>query len=185
MKISWVLADSAQFDPTLDITKLKAIGSFWGGWRTWRGCQTDNVICNDLDKVAELVKRDFQSQCNLYIPNSVYQSLTRPTGVQLFAGEFKHDVAQQDEIIAMHLAASTSDIVLLFGFDLAKKTPGPDKLQEHRTRNYYGLIRQAIIDNSQIQWVVIDHQESVNLELFSLENLTVDTLNNVVRMFSD
>jgi hypothetical protein len=184
MKISWVLSDSVVLDPTQDTTKLKNIGSFWGSWRTWRSCQTDNVICNDLDKGVELIKREFQKQCNMYIPNSVYQSLQRPSGVQLYEGEFKHDVDHQDEIIAMHLAASTSDIILLLGFDLTKKTPDPDKLQEHRNRNYYGLIRQAIIDNNQVQWVLIDHPNPVNPKLFTLENLTIDTLDNVVNMFS-
>jgi hypothetical protein len=64
MNISWVLSDSTIIDPTLDIGQLKKLGSLWGGWRTWRACQTDNVVCTDMTKTAELLKRDFQKNCN-------------------------------------------------------------------------------------------------------------------------
>ena len=44
MNINWVLADQVVLDPTVDIDAMKAIGSFWGSWRTWRAYGTDNVI---------------------------------------------------------------------------------------------------------------------------------------------
>jgi len=184
MNINWVLADSIVLDPTIDIIKLKNIGSLWGSWRTWRSCQTDNVICNDSVKSEELIKREFQKICNFYIPNAVYQQLNRPEGVRLYEGAFTHDVDHQEDIIAMHLAAGSNDIVLLLGFDLAQKTPSPDKLVEHRTRNYQGLIRQAIADNNHVQWVLVDHPEPVMKELADLENLSTDTMENVLT-FSD
>jgi hypothetical protein len=121
MKISWVLSDRVELDPTVDIDKLKNIGAFWGSWRTWRAYQTDNVLCNDFNKADELLKRAFHAVCNLYIPNTHYATLNRPTGVKLYEGKFLHDVDHQEEIVALHLAASVTDIVLLLGFDFSEQ----------------------------------------------------------------
>lgn len=184
MKISWVISDRAELAPDLDIQNLKNIGSLWGSWRTWRSCQTDNVICHDMKKAEELIKRDFNSRCNFYIPNSVYTNLGRPDGVRLYEGTFAHDVDHHEELVAMHLAASTSDIVLLLGFDLAPKPVNPDRLQEHRAQNYRNLVKHAIKDTPAVQWVVIDHPNDLMIELDNLDNLTQDNLNNVVDMLS-
>jgi hypothetical protein len=180
MNINWVLADSIVLDPTIDIGQLKNIGSMWGSWRTWRSCQTDNVICNDPTKSAELIKREFYKSCNFYIPNSVYQQLNRPTDVRLYEGAFTHEVDHQEDIIAMHLAAGSNDIVLLLGFDFSEKQSNLDKLLEHRARNYQGLIRQAIASNSEVQWVVVDHPEPIIKDLVDLPNLSTDTLSNIL-----
>jgi hypothetical protein len=183
MKISWVLSDRVELDPTVDIDKLKNIGAFWGSWRTWRAYQTDNVLCNDLAKADELLKRAFHSICNLYIPNTNYATLNRPAGVKLYEGEFVHDVEHREEIVALHLAASTSDIVLLLGFDFSEQPKHADRLLEHRAHNYRGLIRQTIVDNSHVQWVVIDHPADFRKDLRELNNLTKDSLSNVLGMF--
>lgn len=180
MNINWVLADSTAFGPEIDIDQLKQIGSFWGGWRTWRGCETDNVICNDHDKASDLLKRKFQTECNFYIPSSTYQSLNRPPQVRLYEGAFVHDVDHRDEIVAMHLAAATSDIVLLLGFNFSEPVINSDKLLEVRARNYRGLIKQAIVDNSHVQWVLVDHPNPIMKELSKLENLSTDTMETVL-----
>lgn len=181
MNISWVLSDSVLLDPTLDITPLKNIGSFWGSWSTWRSCQTDNVICNDPIKAGELIKRDFQKICNFYIPNSVFQQLGRPDGARIYEGEFSHDVEHRDEIVALHLVTGNSDIVLLLGFNFSEHVPNPDRLVEHRAQNYRGLIRQAIKDNNHIQWVLVDHPDEIGKDMI-LDNLTKDTMSNVLKL---
>lgn len=185
MNVNWVFADSVVLDPAVDLIQLKEIGSFWGGWRTWRGCQTDNVICHDLGKAKDLIQRDFHNGCNFYVPNSSFALLDRPTNVKLYEGNFIHDVDHQEEIIAMHLAATTSDIVLLMGFNFSSTEKNPDKLIEHRLTNYRNLTRQAIKDNPQVQWVVIDHFGNFRKELLELENLSKDTLDNVIGMLAN
>ena len=184
MNIAWVLSDSTAFDPEVDIEQLKRLGSFWGSWRTWRGCQTDNVICNDLDKAGELIKRNFQADCNFYIPNGNYQILQRPAGVRLYEGSFTQEIDHREEIVAMHLAASMNDIVLLLGFDWSEPAKNSDKLAEHRANNYRYLIRQAIADNSHVQWVLVDHPEPIMKDLINLENLTTDTMESVLALSS-
>jgi len=176
MNISWVLADGVDLDPTQNIDDLKKIGPLWGSWRSWRAYQTDNVICHDQTKAAELVRRKFQAHCNFYIPNSVYVALHRPAGVRLYAGEFVHDVVQQEEIVALHLAASTSDIVLLLGWNLTNLRPDSDKVRANQFRHHRNLFRQAIMDYAQTQWVAIDHPGDLATELSNFPNLTVDTM---------
>lgn len=177
MNISWVLADTCVIDPTIDIDTLKEIGPIWGSWRTWRSCQTDNVICHDLNKGQELLRRNFQKNCNLYIPNANWIKLDRPENIQLYEGSFV-DEFQPEEIIAMHLAASQSDIVLLLGFNLAERDKNPNKLEEHKFQAYRSLISHAISDNPDVQWVLVDHPESIMKMLVKLENLTRDSMEN-------
>jgi hypothetical protein len=182
MNITWVIADSAQADPTVDIDQFKQLGAFWGSWRTWRAWQIDNVICHDQGKAAELIKRNFQNSCNFYIPNSVYTSLNRPDGVRLYEGEFVHDLDRQEEIVAIHLAATTSDIVLLLGFDLTEIVPGPDRLTTHREQHHRNHIWQAIKTYKDVQWVIVDHAGKLDPNLSKLENLVQDTLKTVLTL---
>lgn len=185
MNISWVLADSATADPTVDIAELKRIGAFWGSWRTWRAFQTDNVICHDQKKADDLIKRNFQTNCNFYIPNSVYTSLDRPDGVRLYEGAFVHEVDHPEEIVAIHLAATTSDIVLLSGFDLTELTPDPDRLGSYRAQHHRNHIRQAIKDFGQTQWVIVDHAGELDPNLVILDNISTDTLQAVLELAPD
>jgi hypothetical protein len=185
MKISWVFQQNTVLDPTIDISQLKNIGSFWGSWQTWRGCQTDNVVCHSLSKADELIKRGFHSTCNFYIPNSSYQTLMQPSGVKVYEGDFLHDLDFHEDIISLHLAASVSDIVLLVGFDFVEKPKNSDRLLEHRATNYRNLIKQAIKDNILVQWVAIDHPESIRKDFLGIENLTKDTMSSVISMLSD
>ena len=185
MNISWVLADSAMADPTVDISELKRLGAFWGSWRTWRAWQTDNVICHDQSKVDELIKRNFQRNCNFYIPNSVYATLNRPDGVRLYEGAFVHDVDRQEEIVALHLSAATSDIVLLFGFDLTKLEPSTDRLLAHKAHHHRNHIRQAIKDFDQVQWAIVDHKGEIDTNLAILPNVVTDSLQAVLALAPD
>lgn len=185
MRVNWVIANDALVDPTVDLSALKDIGSFWGSWRTWRSYQTDNVICNDLSKCSEFIQRDFQKHCNFYVPNSLFVNLGRPPNVRLYEGAFNQEVDNKEEIISLHLVASTSDIVLLLGFNWLKQPKNIDKLEEHRAHNYKHLIKHAIQDNPNVQWVLVDHPSGKLFpELDNLANLTQDTLSNVLSMLS-
>jgi hypothetical protein len=180
MKISWVLSNTTQIDPTVEISRLKELGSFWGGWRTWRSCETDNVVCHDMGKAHELIQREFHTTCNFYIPNSAYVTLNRPPGVKLYEGNFIHDLDNHEDIVAMHLATVASDIILMLGFNFTEPPKLEDKLAEHLAHNYRNLTRQVIMDNPQIQWVAIDHFEEFRKDLKNLPNLGKDTLKNIL-----
>jgi hypothetical protein len=183
MKINWVLSNSTSFAPEIEIERLKNAGPFWGGWQTWRSCSTDNVICHDLDRAGALLKRNFQQDCNLFIPNKIYQTLNRPQGIRLYDGDFVDlDVNNREDIVAMHLAAGQSDIVLLVGFDLAPVEKTGDRLADHRAVNYVNLAKHAILGNNQTQWVLLDHPAELDKTFSDLPNLTQDTLINSARL---
>ena len=184
MNVSWVLADATALDPTQDLAQLKNIGSFWGGWRTWRACATDNVVCHNATQAENLLKRKFQTQCNFYMPNSAYLTLNRPEGVRLYQGEFVHDVDRQEEIVAMHLAAGANDIILLLGFDLQDRPKNPNKLAENRIQHYRNLFKQVIVNNPNTQWVLVDHPGEIGKSFELLNNLTKDSLSSVFKMLA-
>jgi hypothetical protein len=181
MNVSWVLADTFILDPVVDITEIKEIGSLWGSWKTWRGCQTDNVICHDLPKAIELIKRNFQANCNFYIPSDSWTTLDRPDGVYVYEGKFL-DEFQPEEIVAMHLAASQSDIILLLGFDLTEKTKNPDRLLEHRAHVYRTLVKHCIENNPEVQWVLVDHSGDIMKFMSKIPNLVKDSMDTALSL---
>lgn len=182
MRINWAFADTYQLDPTVDIERIKGIGPTWGSWRTWRGCGTDNVICYDRVKAHELTKRAFQAVCNLYIPKNFYQELGRPVGIKLYDGDFNHDVDHAEDIIALHMVSSLSDIVLMAGYDLGPDGQIDDKYEQHKFQNYHGMIRSLVAQNEKVQYVLVDHGPDINKAYQGLPNLTCDTMVNVLTL---
>jgi hypothetical protein len=112
-------------------------------------------------------------------------SLGRPAGVRLYAGDFVHDVIRQEEIVAVHLAATTSDIVLLLGWDLTKLKPTSDRLESNQAQHHRNLLHQAIKDYGQTQWVAVDHLNPLAPSLQVLENLVLDTMDTVLALAPD
>ena len=184
MNISWVIANGYQVDATIDINVMKNIGPIWGSWRTWRACGTDNVICQDYTTACDLVKRNFQKDCNFYIHESHYSNLGRPADVKLYAGEYGDDVTDIEDIISMHLASSTSNVILMLGFNLPKIQHIADRYELHKIKNYYGLIQSLITTNSDTQWVLVDHPTDLSKNFQDLPNLTCDTLGNVLQLLA-
>ena len=182
MRINWVVADSTVLPPDVDVNILKDIAAIWGGWRTWRGCSTDNVVCNDAGKARELLKRKMNEMCNMYVPSSIYAELDRPRGVYLYEGNFTFEIDNKDELISIQLASGQSDVVLLVGFDWTEQPKSADRLTAHRATNYQRFVRDAISSNPAVQWVLVDHEGEVHSELAVFENLTKDTLDNVIEL---
>jgi hypothetical protein len=184
MNFNWVLANGTDLSPDVDLGQLKNIGSLWGSWQTWRAYQTDNVICHNAVKALDLITKKMHTVCNLYVPNEVFVALDEPERVMPYGGDFSHEVAEQDEIVAMHLVATLSDIVLLLGFDWGQRPLPVDSQPRLLRHNYVNLVREAIAGNPKTQWVLIDHAGPVMSELAHLENLTQDSLTNVFGMLN-
>ena len=185
MNIKWVLADDLILDPTIDINRMKKIGTFWGSWKTWRAYNTDNVVCHNTKKAEELIKNEFQKTCNFYIPNSVYTVLNRPPKVLVYEGDFMgHKVDNQDEIVAMNLAANSADVLLLVGFDWSEQVSELDTERELCAKNYRGLVLQAIKSNPDVQWILVDHPKELRAELTELSNLDKDTMPKVFQILN-
>jgi len=183
MKISWVVAAEHRIDPVINLDEIKSVGPIWGSWQTWRACATDNVICHEQQRCRDLLNRAFQAVCNFYVPRSLYENLSRPLGVRLYDGAFDHDMDNIEDIIAMHLAAATSDIVLLLGFDLRIPDPVADRLVQHKLTNRHGLMRSAMVTNGSTQWVAVDTVD-LHSSYQTLPNLTCDLLPNVLQLLT-
>lgn len=184
MRVNWVVTAEYQLDPVVDLERVRGIGPIWGSWKTWRSCATDNVICHSPAKARELLDRAFQAVCNFYVPRGAYEFLKRPVGVKLYEGEFLHDTDSIEDIIALHLAAASSDIILMLGFDLTEIQSTEDRLANHRAFNRHGLIRSVIGASPSVQWVAVDHQSEMDRSYRELPNLTCDTMKNALQLLA-
>jgi len=181
VKISWVVAADHSLDPTINVEQIKSVGPVWGSWRTWRGCGTDNVICHEQQKGRELLDRAFQAVCNFYIPRNLYEALARPVGVRLYDGDYDGELDNVEDIVALHLAGAGSDIVLLVGFVWTLPEDVTDRFQRHKIMNRHGLIRSAISNMPNTQWVAIDC-DNMDKSYRNLTNLTCDTMQNALKL---
>lgn len=180
MRIACVLSD--RFAAThIEPEQLKKIGPLWGSWRTWRAWKTDNVLCHDFAKCQELTQRAFHAVCNLYIPNQHFGALNRPSKVQLYDGQFPGEFDRPEEIVAMHLVADSSDLVLLFGYDISTITE-TDKFQRHKQTNYLNAFRATLNTYANTQFVLIDHMDPIDKSFNSIANLTCDNFENVLKL---
>jgi hypothetical protein len=184
MNISWVISDGYQVDPAIDITAIKNIGPIWGSWTTWRACSTDNVICHNQTKAQDLVKRNFQNSCNFYLPEKYYQAVGRPTGIKYYQGDFAEEMNSIEDIVSLHLACASSNIVLMLGFNFSPIQDPGNKFELHKIRNYYGLSRSLVSTNADVQWVLLDHTEELDKSFKDLTNLTCDNLENVLQLLA-
>jgi len=184
MKTNWVVADAAVIPPDVEISALKDIAAIWGSWRTWRGCGTDNVICNEVGPARDLLKRRMNEMCNMYVPAAIYAELDRPQLVKIYQGQFTFEIDRKEELIAMQLVADQSDIVLLLGFDWTEKPISNDRLTAHRALNYQRFVKDVISSNPTVQWILVDHPGMVLKELAQFENLTYSSLEEVIELLS-
>ena len=182
MKVSWAIADNFS-DLAVDPEKLANIGSTWGSWRTWRAWNTDNVICCDLKKTQDLIKRAFQSVCNLYIKNKHFVDAGRPLGVNLFEGEYLVEFDHQEEVVVLHLLATSNDIVLLLGYNVSIDSEA-DNYEKHKTTNYVNALYSAFKMHNTTQWVFLDI-ENLPERFESLPNVTCDSYENVLELLSN
>lgn len=175
MKISWLFSENTDLGPHVDVKELHNLAPIWGGWRTWRGYGTDNVICYDVAQALTLLEQDYQKVCNLYIHHTAWEKANKPAGVHAFGGDFPIDVQHPDDIVGMHLAAGQNQIVLMIGFSLAQQQP---------VTPYVELIAQSVRTNSKTQWVLVDHPKDLLSPFAGLKNITCDTMNNVLSLLS-
>lgn len=167
MKISWIVSDQVNLDPTIDLSRLKDVGSIWGSVRTWRAYQTDNVVCNNQEQAQKLIEGKFNQRCNFYIPKQVFEKLGSPAQVRAYGGEFEYQTSRIEEVISMHLASADSDIILLLGFDFNSDTDV----------HFSKLVEACIKNNENTQWVLVDY--TVPNFLQGLNNVAADSLASI------
>lgn len=184
MRINWVFASTWTPDPDLDLEKLYKIGPSWGSWKTWRSCSTHNVVCHDMTRAKILVERQFQTKCNLYVPHQHYGALGRPGQIQLYHGDYQQSTVDIEDIVAVHLAAANSDIVLMTGFDLRAQPDHDHASDRVQWRNQMGLLSSAVASAAAVQFVLVDHPTPLGKSFDHLKNLTCDKLQNMLQLLN-
>ena len=169
MRISWVLSEDITADE-LDANTVSDICPTWGSWKTWKTFKTDNCICTNASEATDLIQRAFHAVCNFYLLKEVYTHVGNPAGVKLFDGNFKDNVINKDDIVALNLTAPTNDIVLLSGFNFT---------DEEARREYNSDIKDLIKTYSSTQFVLVDYKHKLPDWAAELENLTTDSLKSI------
>jgi hypothetical protein len=182
MNINTVFAAGFQPPHSQMLQDLRTLTPTWGSWRTWRDCDTQNVICHDLAQARVLHQRALQAVCNFYIPERFWLKMDRPSYMRFYQGDFDQAVDDIEDVIAMHLVAPKSDLVLLLGFNLGPKPDPVDALQAHRVKNRQGLIRGCLAAYPHTQWVLIDHDMELDRAFASLPNLTTDSIASAITL---
>lgn len=186
MNVSWVAASGYATDAAVDIEKIKSIGPIWGSQSTWRSCKTDNVVCHDVQSAESLLARQFHQRCNFYTYKNNYQLLGRPQGIYLYDNTVNFDIEVDciDDVIAMHLAAAQSDVVLLLGFDFDSSADSNDRFDLHKVTNWHRMVRGCVAQNVETQWVAVDHSVKFDKPYAALPNLTCDKISNVLKLLA-
>ena len=181
MKVCWILSEDIPSD-LIDPKVIKDTGTSWGSWKIARKYTPDNCICSRNTEASPLVQHGFQNTCNLYIPQDSFKVVGSPANVRLFNGKFQNNISNSDDIIALNLAVPDSDIVLLAGFNFSPVLNTDDKAKQESKLEYYFNIRGIIKTNSQTQFVLVDYKHELASWTNELENLTQDTIGNVMSL---
>lgn len=168
MNIAWVIAEKYLLPPKIPTSALNDAAPIWASWRLWRTYNIDNTVCYQDTDVEQVIDQGYHEVSNLYISETAWQKLQKPTGVKCFGGSFPKSIAQSEDVIAVHLAAAQNDLILLLGFDLA---------------DAYSIFYTGLIENTpDKQWVIVDNTVPKNFS--SLSNLTCDKLQNVLQLLN-
>lgn len=179
LRINWVLSNNPASSTQHDIKTLSPKSQLWGGWSSWHTFMTDNIICHDHASATKLVEKKFYLSNKVYFPATFKIDFGVLPKVVYYGGEFAHEIDNCEEIVAMHLCASLSDIVLLHGFDWRNLSTHTDEFDQYKKHCYKNLVAEVIKACPNVQWVLVDHKELPFEELNGLENLCCDTLENV------
>jgi hypothetical protein len=159
MKFAWVLSETLQLPPKYQIKQLQDLAPIWGSWRIWRSYHCDHCVCGDQQEAQYCIEHQYYCYCTLYVPDSVETKLPNTFH---YGSQGHLTIDNRNDIIAMHLAGSQSDLVMLLGFDYQK----------------CGHVIDAVIDNyTDTQWVFVSNMQQL---INDRENFTCDILDNVL-----
>lgn len=183
MNVCWVL--SSQFKPTdlLTADTLKDAGPIWGPYSQWSQVWHDNVVTDDFDVARQLLRNNFNSQCNLWINDDFYIKLSRPERVNTYDWQVSVEIPNKEEVIGLQMAATRYDIILAVGFDLHSTAKyQPKTIEKHLRQNYLNYVT-AIVKQAESQFVFIDPLgDDVHPGLTEQENFSVDTAENALEL---
>lgn len=181
MRFNWVLAHRFLTCDLQDWQRIQDCAPTWSSTIP-RKITAQNSVCSNAAECQQLLKSAAYQHTNLYVPHDFWLEHGQPTVVRVFQATPYPNIKDVDDIIALHLAAAHSDIVLMLGFDLCLNTGPVDAKTAKTMRDYHGLLRSLIVNSPEAQFVAIDQPQMLSPSYQGIANLTCDTLQAVLTL---
>jgi hypothetical protein len=182
MKIGWALSEQIGKNVS-NIDSLKDVAPTWGSCSIYDNYNVDNIICNDIKQAERLIQHSVQDTANFYMQMDDFKTLGNPPNVKTFQGIFNDTTINfKDDIVTMNVVTSMYDIVLLLGFKLTKPKAKAEQIAKHKQLAYLHNIKTIIKSNEDKQFVLVNYKGKLSNEFESLENLSRDSLVNVLKL---
>lgn len=181
MRFNWVLARGFATCDKHDWQRIQNSAPTWASTSP-RKITAQNSICSNAAECLQLLKSAAYQRTNLYVPHDFWQEHGQPTVVRVFQATPYPNITDVDDIIALHLAAANSDIVLMLGFDLVLNTGPMDAKTAKILQDYHGLLRSLIVNTPETQFVAINQAQMLSPAYQGITNLTCDTLQAVLTL---
>jgi len=185
MKIGLLISQQTGENVKLNLDEFNNYMPTWGSCHIWGRFPVDNIICNNINTTRTLVSRNVQKQTNLFVPQKHITQLGNPANLKGFQGEFKDtNINNKDDIIGMNITSSIYDIILMFGFKFAK-SKSKDKLETYKQNAYLYNVHTIIKENSDKQFVLVNHKGKLSADFEALDNFTKETLTNTIKLIKE
>jgi hypothetical protein len=181
VRFNWVLSQAFSACEDQDWQRIQNCAPTWSGAGP-RQITAQNSICSNAAACLQLLKSAAYQRTNLYVPHDFWLEHGQPTVVRVFQATPYPNITDVDDIIALHLAAAHSDIVLMLGFDLCLNTGPIDGKTAKIMQDYHGLLRSLIVNTPETQFVAIDQPQILSASYQGIANLTCDTLQAVLTL---
>jgi hypothetical protein len=182
MKIGWALSEQVN-NNVVDIDALKNVAPTWGSCVIYDKYNVDNIICNDIKQAERLIQHNIQNEVNFYMPYDNFTTLGNPPNIKTFQGAFKDtNINFKDDIVTLNVVTNLYDIILLLGFKFTKPKTKDGKLDQHKQLAYLHNIKTIIESNEDKQFVLVNYKGRLSKEFNSIENLSSDSIANVLEL---
>jgi hypothetical protein len=185
MKIGWALSEQIA-KKVIDVNTLKDVAPTWGSCSIYNNYNVDNIICNDIKQAERLIQHNTQDSVNFYMSRDNFSTLGNPTNIKTFNGKFQDpNINFKDDIVALNIVTNLYDIILLLGFKFTKPKSKAEQLVKHKQLAYLHNVRTIIETNEDKQFVLVNYKGKLSNEFDSIENLSRDSLGNVLRLVKE
>ena len=185
MKIGWALSEQIG-KKVVEIGTLQDVAPTWGSCSIYNDYSVDNVICNDIKQAERLIQHNVQNSVNFYMPQEDCSTLGNPANIKTFQGAFDDpNINFKDDIVTLNVVTATYDIILLLGFKFTKPKAKAEQLDKHKQLAYLHNIKTIIKDNEDKQFVLVNFKGKLSKDFDSIENLSRDSLANVLELIHE
>lgn len=182
MRFNWVLSHNFYTCNDQDWQRIQNCAPTWSALDDQRPLSVQNCVASDASVCLTAIKSEYYRTANLYVPYDFWSAHGRPSVVQVFQTTHYPKIQHLDDIVALHLAAANSDIVLLLGFDFELRVGPVDTRTAKHLQEYHGLLRSCLVNNPLTQFVAVDHGPDFDTAYKNIANLTCDTLQAVLTL---